>query len=437
MTTDRTAIRRRLAIRSAAHRPPWGARKAGHGSIVAPLAATVAATVVVGVGVGLALARSERERRRARQHDQRQLELQLERQLALAPGERLADGLRRIALGQVDLALELLGADQHGASTDGAGAARPPDETAVHETRKALKRLRALLRLLEGELGPATFARENAVLRDVARSLSGARDAAVMLATLDALIERHPRALGRRRGVLELRRRVRAEHARMERLTLADPAVRAAVLGDLYAFRLRAAAWSLSERDGIRLIEADLARLYRQGRTRYLRVVRRRGDRMLTMHEWRKRVKDLRYAAEMLERRDVDGSRTSGGSGSSGSGKPGGSGKSGGSRKSGDADGELRRLVRRADALGELLGEEHDLAVLAEHLRAGARGEGANETWDAGRRTRDALLERISRRRRAQRKRALRDGKRLYREDPDAFIRRVRAAYARQERRLS
>ncbi len=433
MTTDRTAIRRRLAIRSAAHRPPWGARKAGHGSIVAPLAATVAATVVVGVGVGLARALSERERRRARQHQrERKLERRLARLLALAPGESLADGLQRMALGQADLALELLGAGdrsgsarsarEHDARGNGAGGALPPDETAVHETRKALKRLRALLRLLEGELGEAVFARENAALRDVARTLSGARDAAVMLATLDALIERHPRALGRRRGVLELRRRVRAEHTRMQRLTLADPAVRAAVLGELHAFRWRAAAWSLSERDGIQLVQADLARLYKQGRTRYARVLRRRGDRMLTMHEWRKRVKDLRYAAEMLERRDADGSRAANGS-----------------RKAGGADGRLRRLARRADALGELLGEEHDLAVLAEHLRAGARGSGAGaqDTWHTGRRTRDALLERIARRRRALRKRALRDGRRLYRDEPDAFIRRVRAAYAREQRQLS
>lgn len=435
MTTDRTAIRRRLAIRSAAHRPPWGARKAGHGSIVAPLAATVAATVVVGVGVGVGLARAlaERERRRERQHEQeRKLELRLARQLALAPGEPLADGLRRMALGQAGLALELLGAGQAGgdARGDDGGGARPPDETAVHETRKAIKRLRALLRLLESELGADTFARENATLRDVARSLSGARDAAVMLASLDALIERHPRALGRRRGVLELRRRVRAEQASMERLTLADPAVRADVLGELHAFRWRADAWSLSERDGIQLVEADLARLYKQGRTRYARVVRRRGDRMLTMHEWRKRVKDLRYAAEMLERRDADGSRASSGSGKSGLGKT----RSGKADSSGS---QLRRLALRADQLGELLGEEHDLAVLAEHLRAGARRDAASDTWHTGRRTRDALLERISRRRRALRKRALRDGRRLYRDDPDAFLRSVRAAYARQQRQLS
>lgn len=370
---------------------------------MAPLAATVAATVTVAVGVGVALARSERERRRAQE---RRLELERERErqrrfdrrLALAPGERLADGVRRMALGQLELTLELLAPGEDGALTageDGAVAATP-DERAVHEARKALKRLRALMRLLDGELGGGARARENAVLRDAARSLSGARDAAVMLSTLDALMTRHPRTLGRRRAVLDLRRRLRAEHARVERDTLAGPGARAEVLGELHALRWRVGAWSLSDRDGIELIEADLARLYRQGRTRYRRVARGKGDRMIAMHEWRKRVKDLRYAAEMLGQ---------------------------------------RQLAGRADGLGELLGEEHDLAVLAARVRAGGLGgRRADQTWYTGRRTRERLLKQIAKRRRVLRKRALRDGKRLYRDEPKVFVNRVRAAYARDAR---
>jgi len=291
-----------------------------------------------------------------------------------------------MALGQVDLALELLGGGEGGA----------PDEKAVHETRKALKRLRALLRLLEHELGEKAFARENAALRDIAGRLSGARDAEVMLDTLDALIASRPRKLARRRGVLKLRKRLLTEHARQELLTLGDPATRAAVLGELHAFRGRVAAWDLSHGPGIQLVEADLIKLYRQGRRRYRRALHAKGAATLAMHEWRKRVKDLRYAAEMLER-----------------------------RRSG---GRLRALARRADALGELLGEDHDLAVFAERLRAGARGD-AQETWRTGRRTRKMLLKLIARRRRKLRRRALRDGERFYRATPKRFLRRVRAGY--------
>src|ERR1019366_4555512 len=61
MTTKRTAIGRRLAVRRWANRPPWRGRKLGHGPIVAPFTATVAATLAatVAVGVGVALARAE------------------------------------------------------------------------------------------------------------------------------------------------------------------------------------------------------------------------------------------------------------------------------------------------------------------------------------------------------------------------------------------
>jgi hypothetical protein len=302
-----------------------------------------------------------------------------------------------VALTQTDLAIELL-----------AGA---PDAHAVHETRKALKRLRALLRLLARELGEDVYTRENAALRDIAAQLAGARDAAVMLATLEALIERHPRKLGRRRSVRELRRRLRAEHERVQRLVLSDPAVHANVLGELHAFRWRAAAWKLSDRAGIELVGADLERIYRQGRVRYRRVAARKGERTIAMHQWRKRVKDLRYVAEMLDRRRRgDGARS--------------------------RDARLRKLARGADELGELLGEEHDLAVFAERLRAGARSE-HQRTWRTGRRTREQLLALIAKRRRVLRKRALQKGKRLYEARPGSFTRRIRAAHARGARPLS
>jgi hypothetical protein len=338
------------------------------------------------LGVGVALAKAGRDRRSARQRRR-------ERRLGPARREPLGHAFQRMALAQVDITLELLSAEHTGSI-----------ERTVHETRKALKRLRALLRLLEHELGERAFARESAALRDVAQRLAEARDAAVMLATLDGLIARHPRELARRRGVLELRGRVHAEQRRIERIALGEQATRAEMTGELRAFRARASDWRLPERDGMQLIEPGLRRLYRQGRKRYLRVLRGKGEEMTAMHEWRKRVKDLRYAAEMLDRR--------------------------GSRKRGDADEHLRRLARSADSLGELLGEDHDLAVLAQRLRADAYA-GGHVTWHTGRRTRKALLKAIARRRRALRKQALRQGKRLYRRRPKRFVRRVRAAYER------
>ena len=392
MTAKRTAISRRLAIRRTAHRPPWGGRKSAHRSIVAPLAATLATTVAVRVGV--ALAKAGRERRLNRPPSP-------QRRFGLLAGEGLAEGAQRMALAQVDIAIEHL-------SGDGGQL----DEHAVHEVRKALKRLRALVRALRDELGARAFARENDALRHIAGRLAGARDSEVMLATLQALIARHPGKLERRAGVAELQRHLEAERVRMERQTLGDHAMRAEVLTDLRALRARVSDWRLRERGGSALVEPGLRRIYRQGRVRYRRVARGKGERVRTMHEWRKRVKDLRYVAEMLQRSE-----------------PAAKGRRGRRRRRKRAANDaawLRRVARLADGLGEMLGEDHDLALLAELVRACGKGSGVR----IGRRTRKLLLKLIQQRRRELRKRSLRAGKRLFRRRPKRFVARVRAAYA-------
>ena len=54
-------------------------------------------------------------------------------------------------------------------------------EERVHEARKALKRLRALLRLVRDELGERAYARESALVRRTGKRLARARDAEVLL----------------------------------------------------------------------------------------------------------------------------------------------------------------------------------------------------------------------------------------------------------------
>lgn len=64
------------------------------------------------------------------------------------------------------------------------GGAEPQS---VHNVRKAIKRVRALLRLARPVLNEEHFRCENARLREAAARLSGARDAEVMLLTLGTL----------------------------------------------------------------------------------------------------------------------------------------------------------------------------------------------------------------------------------------------------------
>jgi len=91
--------------------------------------------------------------------------------------EDIGDGFVRIGLEQIDKARREL-----------EDAADP--ERAVHETRKAMKRLRALLRLARPGLPGAVFQRENARFRDIAALLAGAREEHVLLQTIDALDRR-------------------------------------------------------------------------------------------------------------------------------------------------------------------------------------------------------------------------------------------------------
>jgi CHAD domain-containing protein len=418
MSTQRTAIRRRLSIRRTAYGPPWSGRKAGHGSIVAPLAATLAATVAVGVGV--VLARAERGRRTASRGRHGR-----DRRFALLEGERLGAGLRRIALGQLDIAIEML---------EGGEQRRSPEQR-VHEARKALKRLRALLRLVQDELGEAAYEREHELLRRAGARLAKARDAEVLLATLDGLIERRPKQLGSRRGVQRFRARLQLERDGAAALALADSSTHAGVLGDLRAMRVRVSTWELADPGGIEAIEPALERLYAKGRKRMRRAEQARGERARgrKLHEWRKRVKDLRYAAEALERaeqrgkragkRDKDEARAAG---KASAGRPGTGRKAGKQAKARAATAVVRKLAKRADDLGELLGEEHDLAVLAQRVRAEAKA--GRSSGAPGRGACKALLKAIARRRKLLRKRALRDGKRLYARKPKRFVRRIRAA---------
>jgi hypothetical protein len=296
--------------------------------------------------------------------------------------------------------------------------------------------------LLEDELGGQVFARENAVLREAGRRLSAARDAEVTVATLEDLMRRHPGELAHRRGVVRLHAALGAERDGVVQHSLGDGSTAADALDELRGVRRRAMAWSLSDRPGIETVEPALKRLYGRGRRRYQRAALGRGNRTRTLHVWRKRVKELRYAAEMLDRTDPDdragarASRTPNGFTPGGAGaRPVGRGrKRKQRRKQARRRREalyIRRVARRADELGELLGAEHDLAVLAARVRSQADSA---STPVVGRGTRRVLLGLIAKRRRRLRKHALREGKRLYRRGPKRFAARVRSVSAAASR---
>ena len=92
----------------------------------------------------------------------------------LKPRQSVNQGVRRIAAAQIE---ELL--DEYGSA--------PPSPTSVHEARKTLKRLRALLSLIRMGVNEDDLEKEKQRLRNIAGTLAGARDAQVMIETATAL----------------------------------------------------------------------------------------------------------------------------------------------------------------------------------------------------------------------------------------------------------
>ena len=78
---------------------------------------------------------------------------------------------------EIDAALGELTGDHRGARDE-----------AVHEARKSLKKVRAVLRLVRPVVGEKGYRRENTCFRDAGRPLSVARDAQILVQTVEQLI---------------------------------------------------------------------------------------------------------------------------------------------------------------------------------------------------------------------------------------------------------
>jgi CHAD domain-containing protein len=203
----------------------------------------------------------------------------------LKKNEGASAGVRRIAREAIDEAIEVL-----------EDRKAEPAET-VHELRKQLKKIRAIIRLVRDELGEKVYRRENRALRDLGRRLSAARDAAVRVSALDLLREKKDGGRLAADEVAPIRKRLaarRREAVRRVRRSAALPAIER----ELRNLRRRVRAWPLGKA-GFSCLEPGLRRAYRDGRRAEVEAYAARTDE--AFHEWRKRAKDLRYHVALLE----------------------------------------------------------------------------------------------------------------------------------------
>jgi CHAD domain-containing protein len=305
------------------------------------------------VALGLATAVGVAARKLA--HDRAARRQAERREFRLHDDEHGADAIRRIAIGRIDDAVDRLRA----AEGDDLGEA-------IHDARKAFKRARAAIRVGREAIGEDVYARENAAFRDVGRNLAPARDAEVVVETLDELAERY-----RERLPPYSFAGLRTELAAGART--APPVPVSGVISELAVARERIATVDGTADDAA--LAAGFRRVYRRGR-RAFRQAKDQPD-PESLHELRKRSKDLWHAAQIM--------------------RP-------------AASKRMRKVARRAHKLADTLGDDHDVTVLH---------EAAAERFDTLSPGEAVLLQEIVDDRHEElRREALHRGRRLYSRKP-------------------
>ncbi|MGH8902190.1 MAG: CHAD domain-containing protein [Egibacteraceae bacterium] len=283
--------------------------------------------------------------------------------------ESIPEAVRRIAHEQLGKACDHLD-HAHSAEID----------EAVHDVRTRCKKLRGLIRLVRPAMKNAEYQKANAAFRDAARQLSPIRDAHALSSIFDDLVAAHADQVPTD-GVSRIREGLSAR-TQSASPAASDRETQVARARDLLrGMRSQVDRWTLDE--DFEPVRAGLAKTYRRGRKRFADSLEQPSDEHL--HEWRKRVKYSWYHMRLL--RD-------------------------------SAPSVLKPLANRLHDLSDVLGDDHNLAVLTGQL-CSSRDEfgGAGEA-------NEALIILDGRRADLQR-RALRLGGSLYVERPSAFGRRM------------
>ena len=236
--------------------------------------------------------------------------------IQLQQTEAFSTGVRRIAIFRINQVVQQL--------TDPSF----DRDLAIHEARKMCKFVRAILRLVRADLGKEVYRRENGRFRDASRLLAPARDAAVMIETLDTLLIQRPGV--QPEWLAELRQALVDRHQRITAELIAEGAI-TEFLQTVRAGQLQVSQWPLQETQFVTPAKG-LKRVYRRANKEMKTAYREPSTEHF--HLWRKRVKYLWHQLEMFEAA---------------------------------APTEIGQTAVSFHTLSSLLGEEHDLAEL-DHL---------------------------------------------------------------------
>jgi CHAD domain-containing protein len=285
-----------------------------------------------------------------------------------------AHGVRRVLCDEIEEAIRLL-------------QGRRITDRDIHSARRTLKRARATLRLLRPAVSARVFDRENAALRDVARPLGAARDAKVLLDSLNRLAKRYG-GPARHSVPAAFRQQLVREQAQSGRAVKRPHSARAAPIRNLRTSQQRIAAARLRS-TGWTEVGTGLCRVYHAGRKAVKQA--RETTTPECLHEWRKQAKYLWHQLQLLRPMSPE---------------------------------QIGTLADRMKKLSDYLGDDHDFAVLRAKITVHA--DRFSETGGPA-----ALLALIDRCQDRLRARAFLVGRRIYHDPPAVFTKRFERYWQR------
>jgi len=293
--------------------------------------------------------------------------------------ESVGEGIKRNVRRQIEKALKHLGAQK---KPHQPGA--PENEPDLKKVRTSFKKVRAALRLVREEVGDDVYREENLCFRDAGRLLREVRDAMVLVEAIDKLASEELAKSVDAGAMARIREALLANLREVTRRVLDEDGALVAVEDVADRAIARLPDWRI-ERDGWAAIEGGLRRIYRSG-LRALALAAQDPS-VINLHEWRKQVRHLRSQLQLLE------------------------------AAWGDRETELGDGIRK---LSQLLGDDHDLAILREALAEDPLAYG-------GHRILKALFAVIDRRRDELEREAFAVGGKLYKDPPKTFTSRIEA----------
>ena len=262
-------------------------------------------------------------------------------------------------------------------------ARNPQSAEAIHEARKSVKKIRAILRLVRVELG-GVYREENVRFRDIGRTLSELRDAGAMAETFEGLRKLYHSEVSRSAwdslGRILEQRREETERG-LNTLQLFEECPR-----QLEAVAEQVDDWPL-DGNGFSVIAPGLKQAFRRGRETMQEA--QRNPTPENFHQWRKRVKDHWYHVRLLH------------------------------NIWGDMMGAYGDVLKDIQSW---LGDDHNLAVL-EELITDANGPTSGEKGI------EDLLAAMARHQAQLRDQALIAGVRVYREKPKRLVQAMKSLW--------